>query len=116
MNTVRQYILDGHTPVPCEDMATWGKWMETATRHVGDDTFDNVRISTVFLALDHNFDDIGPPVLFETLVFGGKLDGEMERCSTWDEAVAQHAAVCENVIFALSGKDFSQQQLQGETK
>lgn len=42
-----------------------------------------------FLGIDHNW-GVGPPLLFETMVFGGWLDGEQERCSTWDEAEAQH--------------------------
>lgn len=32
-------------------------------------------------------------VTSETMVFGGPLDAEMERYSTWDEAVAGHAAM-----------------------
>ena len=25
-----RYILDGKTPVLCDDLRTWGRWMETA--------------------------------------------------------------------------------------
>ena len=32
----------------------------------------------------------GPPILFETLVFGGPLDGEMDRYSSWDDAQVGH--------------------------
>jgi hypothetical protein len=47
-------------------------------------------VSTVFLGLDHQHGD-GPPLLFETLVFGpAQHDGDMDRCSTWDEAEAMH--------------------------
>lgn len=31
------------------------------------------------------------------MVFGGPLDGEQERYSTTDEAIAGHAAMCERV-------------------
>jgi Lar family restriction alleviation protein len=49
-----------------------------------------VRVSTVFIGLDHQFGE-GPPLLFETMIVGGPHDGYQNRCSTWDEAVAMHA-------------------------
>jgi hypothetical protein len=30
------------------------------------------------------------PILFETMIFGGRLDNFMNRCSTWEEAEAMH--------------------------
>ena len=36
-------------------------------------------------------------MLFETMVFGGSLDQEQDRCTTWDEAEAMHKAVVERV-------------------
>ena len=83
------YILDGKTPVLCDDLLTWAKWFETANRHVAKTEIGDVRISTVFLGLDHSWVG-GPPLLFETLVFGGELDQEQERYSTWDEAEEGH--------------------------
>ena len=50
---------------------------------------DDVEVSTVFLGLDHAW-GFGPPLLFETLIFGGPYDGEMDRYSTWEQAVAGH--------------------------
>jgi hypothetical protein len=46
----------------------------------------------VFLGLDHRFGGSGPPLLFETMIFGGPLDEEMWRYSSWDAAEAGHAA------------------------
>jgi hypothetical protein len=45
-------------------------------------------VSTVFLGLDHSFE--GSPILFETLVSGGNLEGEMARYHTWEEAIKGH--------------------------
>jgi hypothetical protein len=60
-------------------------------RHVADETFGPSRISTVFLGLDHNWGR-KPPVLWETMVFGGKLDRTQNRCSgSWEQAEAMHA-------------------------
>jgi hypothetical protein len=46
-------------------------------------------VSTVFLGLDHQWGD-GPPLVFETMIFGGEHDQYQERYSTWDEAEAGH--------------------------
>ena len=62
------YILDGTTPVPAS-LLTWAQWYETAERHVADTwVTPTVRVSTVFLGLDHQFGE-GPPLLFETMAF-----------------------------------------------
>ena len=55
-----------------------------------------VHVSTVWLGLDHSFGD-GPLLIFETMVFGGNLDLEMDRYTTEAEALAGHAAMCERV-------------------
>ena len=36
----------------------------------------------------------GPPILFETMIFGGPEDQYTDRCSTWDEAVKMHEKAC----------------------
>ncbi len=59
-------------------------------RRVANDQIGNVEISTVFLGLDHNFFDRGPPLLFETMIFGGEHNDYQERCSTWEQAEAMH--------------------------
>ena len=41
-------------------------------------------------ATAHAFDG-GPPILFETLVFGGPIDGECKRYTSWDDAARGHA-------------------------
>jgi len=48
-------------------------------------------VSTVFLGLDHNFSGYGPPILFETMIFGGPYNTYQERYRTWDEAERGHA-------------------------
>jgi hypothetical protein len=86
------YILDGHTPVPAT-LEEWAARFESSNRHVAKDTApEGVLVSTVFLGLDHRFGDDGPPLLFETMIFGGEHDEDQWRYSTWDEAVAGHAA------------------------
>ena len=61
-------------------------------------------MSTVFLGLDHQWGD-GLPQIFETMVGrhnpeeyeGIECEGHMERFSTWDEAVAGHKRIVEDI-------------------
>jgi hypothetical protein len=50
-------------------------------------------VSTVWLGIDHNFFGAGPPLIFETMIFGGRYDEEQWRWSTLDEARAGHARI-----------------------
>lgn len=94
------YKLDGHTPVRCDDVVEWGQWLAAdselphSSRVVARTAIGDLTVSTVFLAIDHNWAELGDgtPVLFETMVFGpGGSDYGQDRCSTWEEAEAQHA-------------------------
>jgi hypothetical protein len=104
------YILEGKTPVRCDNMRVWCKWMDEADRRVARDEIDGILISTVFLGIDHNFDD-GPPILFETMVFDDVhkwLDNEMRRYCTWDEAEQGHRELVEEIKARLAtGDDFA---------
>ena len=91
-----RYILDGKVAIKCEDLTTWAKGLEGNNRDVGKDAVKDTRISTVFLGLDHSFGD-GPPLLFETMVFGGALDGEMDRYTTWEDAKQGHKEMIKKV-------------------
>lgn len=90
------YILEGRTPVRCDNMFDWAKWFEKAEHDVAQSAVGEVRISTVFLGLDRAWGR-PKPVLFETLVFGGPLDQEQDRYDTWDEAEAGHGKMVERV-------------------
>ena len=96
-----KYILDGKQTVECNDWEKWSAWLEEndLKRHVADELVGEVRVSTVFLGVDHAYGGrrSGPPMLFETMVFGGSLDGEQERCTTWEQAEAMHKNMVERV-------------------
>jgi hypothetical protein len=83
------YILDGKTPVPVRCPLEWGRRFETANRHVALDQFHDATVSTVFLGIDHSFGG-GPPLLFETMIFGGPHSDFQERYTSWDEAEEGH--------------------------
>lgn len=92
-----KYILDGHEAVPEPYLMKWGAWLQSADRVVKKTKLPDCEISTVFLGLDHGYDPSKPPLIFETMVFGGKFDQEMERYSTWDEALSGHQTMIEKV-------------------
>ena len=60
-----------------------------------------VEISTVFLNTDHNFTDTGPPLLFETMIFGDTVFGDSWciRTSTCEQAKAKHAEITAAIRF-----------------
>ena len=60
-----------------------------------------VRVSTVWLGLDHNFGD-DPPLIFETMIFGGSLDEDQKRYSTEAEALAGHEAMVQKAHIAFA--------------
>ena len=96
------YILDdlGHAQ-PCPDLLRWGRFMEQPNaRTLGDTDVDGVRVSTVFLGLDHNYSGKGPPVLWETMIFGGEHDGWQWRYTSREDAEVGHQAV----IWWLTGQ------------
>jgi hypothetical protein len=88
---MRQYILNEiGEPQECTDILEWGMWMQGPQRVVAKDEINGVRISTVFLGIDHRF-GFGEPILFETMIFGGAQDQYQERYCTKAEAIAGHA-------------------------
>jgi hypothetical protein len=93
MTQPRFWILDGHTPVPVDDVLTWAQWFETAFRGVRQTTVGEASVETVFIGINLVLRYGGPPHVFQTTVFGGPHDGDYETSATWDEAEAQHAAM-----------------------
>ena len=89
------YILNKKEAVSA-NATEWAQWFEEADRRVADEMVGDVRISTVFLGLNHQWGD-GPPLLFETMVFGGKFDEDQWRYSTWEEAEKGHTETVEKV-------------------
>lgn len=87
MKTTGKYILDTEgNPVEVTDLMEWAEWFETSKekRVVAKTKLKNVTVSTVFLGLDHNWDNLfghkgkrrGKPLLYETMVFENKITTE----------------------------------------
>jgi len=87
------YILVGKETKQINDILEWAQHMETVNRIVEQTEIGDIKVSTVFLGLDHRYGD-GEPLLFETMIFGGSEDGFQDRYSTWDEATKGHKRAC----------------------
>ena len=90
------WMLDEQgAPIPV-DFNTWAAWLLDADRIVKRDSFtlngQDILVSTVFLGVDHSFGADGPPILWETMIFGGKHDGHQIRYSSRDHALKGHEA------------------------
>ena len=100
----RHWILnDAGEPEPVDDVLDWARWFEQSqrdgTRVIAHDRDESpgapdVLVSTVFLGLDHNYHLSGPPILWETMILGGPLDGYQERYASRELALVGHAKAC----------------------
>lgn len=90
-----KYILVDGEPKQEPDLHKWAMWFETADRQIAFTLGADYQVSTVFLGVDHNFSNTGPPVLFETMVFDyqSSHDHDMQRYVTLDEARVGHDAM-----------------------
>lgn len=103
------YKLDeNNNPVHCSDYTEHNQWrlsLDPEKQTAVGCTVDRIvindeTVSTVFLAIDHNYDySSNPkPILFETMIFGGYRDGDQERYSSWDEALEGHNRIVNEII------------------
>jgi hypothetical protein len=94
MTLSNMYVYDAAgEPIPCDDVLTWGRFFESHERSLLRDVRGHrgrVVVSTVFLGLDHNFFGEGPPVLWETMIFGGVFDSYQRRYRSKLDALAGH--------------------------
>lgn len=77
-------------------------------RHVAMDARGDFEISTVWLGINHRFTSDGPPMIFETMIFGpaelapASLEGYQRRWSTEAQALEGHAEAVALVEQALA--------------
>jgi hypothetical protein len=92
-----KYYPDGQPILSDDLMPAWMKWallFETAKeeRNVAQTkTLYGERLSTVWLGLDHNFSRVGPPLIYETMLFAPG-DREAERGALRDFAEGREAS------------------------
>lgn len=80
------------------DMTEWARLMrDDAYRVIAYTQTDHAQVSTVWLGVNTSIFG-GPPQIFETMIFGGKRNGEITRYATVAEARLGHAAICKEVF------------------
>ena len=103
-----KYILLGKQPILEPDLLKWALWFEESNRRVMTDIMYvmhkkrvmRIVISTVFLGLDMGWKQ-DAPLIFETMIFGGPMDGDLDRCDTWDHAEGMHLQAVSEVTNAM---------------
>lgn len=110
MNKKILYILDAHkNPILVSSPAEWGRWFwneDHKNRKIVKESQICTRsgwatLSTVFLGIDHNLEDDGPPLLFTTFAtyeYGEECYGFY---STWNDAAEGHKRAIKKLSIAI---------------
>lgn len=97
---MRYWILDdAGEPKQVQSIEEWAHWANKdlgGANVVVEDAVEDMRISTIFLAIDHGWGK--KPALWETMVFGGALAGEARRYTSKKDAIAGHVAMVATAI------------------
>ena len=98
IHTTGKYILVNGQPRLERDLLKWAKWFAKSDeeRIVGKTLINDSEVSTVFLGLDHSYSN-ALPILYESMVFGGTLNGKAIRYSTLVEAWKGHLKLVKRV-------------------
>jgi hypothetical protein len=85
------YILTTDNQPVAVSVREAAQWMEDnpEKKAVKQDHVDDIFVSTVFLGLDHSWDNQGL-ILWETMIFGGINDQYQERYSSYEDALEGH--------------------------
>lgn len=80
----------------------FGQWFAETSNSIDRTNIGDVLVSTVFLGIDHSFEFIenwneNKPILFETMVFGGKMDQYLRRWSSFGEAKRGHYEIVDAI-------------------
>lgn len=89
------YVLNAKGEVvPEPDPRKWGRWLEEHAdeRVLARSDVEGTVVSTVFLALDHQYTH-GPPILWETMIVEGQHRGYVLRYTTEYAALTGHSHV-----------------------
>jgi hypothetical protein len=87
--------------VACDDFYAWVRWFEDsgAERQLHRARpAQGVTVSTVFTGFDLAFQNQGPPLLWETRIFGGPYDCYVEAATTREEATRTHDRIVKAIF------------------
>lgn len=88
---MQYYLLDkDKKPYPVSLEESYKLYNDRDMKITQQDKIGDVRVSTVFLSMDHARIGETTPVLWETMIFGGEHDGYQERYTSHEDALAGH--------------------------
>ena len=97
-------LEEGWRPVRCESLREYVESQIGKEIRVGRDEWAHpdgaIIVSTVFLGIDHDHSGVGPPVLWETMIFASDpiIDRYCRRCAgSVEQAQAMHMEVVKHV-------------------
>lgn len=90
----RYFILKDDRPKE----STFPEWARQpkSDREIAETTIDGVQIKTVFTGVAEYFNG-GEPLLFKTMVIGGKNDGYERHHISKDQAIRRHEEIAKQV-------------------
>jgi len=95
------YTLDENRKPKIVSPSEWGKCFgEIEKFRVGRARIFSVEVSTVFLCVDHRHSVEGDPILWETMIFGGKYDQYQERYTSEKDAIDGHRKAVRMVLLS----------------
>ena len=89
------YILNSRgIPVRESNPICWAKWIGCPKNRIlkFDALQGDVEVSTIYLGIDRNWSTRGRPLLWETMIFGGRHHGYQEGHASRTDALAGHVA------------------------
>lgn len=97
---INHYILNDQKEIVEVPLMEWVEWIEhTDKRFLKSSKVGEIKVSSIFLGLDYSFGG-KEPLYFETMIFGGKREGEIERYSTYDETMKRHEEIVKELYLA----------------
>jgi hypothetical protein len=89
----------------------WAELLEdNSYRVVMNDVINGIAVSTVWLGLDHSFNQSDAPIIFETMIFGGPRDEQQWRFSTEEQAIAKH----QSIVTKLANENYRDVSLEDD--
>jgi hypothetical protein len=93
-----QYVINADKSVePMDDPVEWMNRYETDDRMVASEQVGEALVVTQFRGIAHGHDGDGRPLVFETIVLKGLLDGHQWQWPTYKAAEEGHIRVVEAV-------------------
>lgn len=94
---IRFYKLVDRKPVVCSCTEWVESFNDVKATTVNRSDIDGTIVSTVFVGIAFDQYAFDNPALFESMIFGGALDQEQQRCATLVEAEAMHLRFVDRV-------------------